>query len=159
MKAKNAGPRGTMGGITLVELLVVVAIVGIITAVAYPSYRDYIARGNRAEAKAALLENAQFLEQHFITHGFYSTAKDSGVPPVLPVTTLPQTLLQQNPPCNPVLGTETYCVTAAVTNTTFTLTATAMNSMATDGCGNFTLTHAGARGVSGGLGAAECWNR
>lgn len=138
----------TMRGVTLIELLVVVAIMGIIAAIAFPSYQDYIARGKRAEAKAALLENAQFLEQYFITNGFYSTAKGSGVAPAIPVASLPTSG-----------GTQTYQVAAAVTNTTFTITATAVNSMAGDGCGNFTLAHTGARNVTGALGPAECWNR
>lgn len=137
-----------MHGITLIELLVVVAIMGILAAIAYPSYQDYIARGKRAEAKAALLEDAQFLEQHFMTNGFYSVSKNGGNTPPLPVTSLPSGG-----------GTPTYTLAATVANTTFTLTATAVNSMASDGCGNFTLTHTGTQGVSGALGTAECWNR
>jgi type IV pilus assembly protein PilE len=139
---------GYTEGFTLIELLVTVAILGILAAIAIPSYREYIARANRAEAKSALLENAQFMERYFMSNGFYSTAKNSGVAPNLPITSLPQSG-----------GAQTYGIAAAVANTTFTLTATAMNSMAADDCGNFTLTHTGVKGASGALGAAECWSR
>lgn len=141
----NAMPK--MKGVTLIELLVVVAVIGILAAIAVPSYQSYIARANRAEAKSALLGNAQFLEQHFMTNGFYSTSKGSATSPTLPIATLPSSG-----------GTSTYTIAAAVTNTAYTLTATAVNSMATDDCGNFTLTHTGVQGVSGSLGAPQCWN-
>lgn len=145
---RDGAGMGYLGGFTLIEMLVTVAILGILVAIAIPSYQEYVARANRAEAKSALLENAQFMERYFMSNGFYSTVKDSGVAPNLPITILPQSG-----------GTQTYGIAAAVANTTFTLTATAMNSMAGDNCGNFTLTHTGVKGASGALGAAECWSR
>ena len=50
--------RKKMAGITLLELMVVVVIVGILAAIAYPNYRDYVARAKRNEAKSALLQIA-----------------------------------------------------------------------------------------------------
>lgn len=61
----GAPARARVAGFTLIELMITVAVVGILAAVAIPSYRESVARGQRAEAKAALLENAQFLERNF----------------------------------------------------------------------------------------------
>lgn len=139
-------PR-TVCGFSLLELTITVAIIGILAAVALPSYVGHLARGKRAEAKGALQENALFLEAHYTTRGFYSTARDSGKAPVLPVTQVPSS------------GTANYSIEATATNTGYTITAKAVNSMAGDGCGNFTLTHTGAQGVSGSYSVADCWNR
>ncbi|HEY0942669.1 MAG TPA: type IV pilin protein [Steroidobacter sp.] len=58
-------------GITLIELLIAVAIVGILAAIAYPNYRQYALRGNRTEAKAALMQAAQELEKCYTRYGRY----------------------------------------------------------------------------------------
>ena len=60
-------------GVTLVELLVVVTIIGIIAAVAVPSYRNYSLRANRTEAKTALQQATQVLERCFTRTRSYAT--------------------------------------------------------------------------------------
>ena len=50
-------------GFTLIEVMIVVAIIGILSAIAYPSYAEYIRRGHRAHARAGLLQAQQWLER------------------------------------------------------------------------------------------------
>ena len=64
--------KGSMRGITLIELMIVVVIVGILAAVAYPNYREFTARATRSEAKAALLKAAVNQERHYLQNNEFS---------------------------------------------------------------------------------------
>ena len=66
-------------GFTLIEIMITVAIVGILAAVALPSYTSYVARGKRAEVRANMLEAAQFMERYYSTNFRYTaTAGTAG---------------------------------------------------------------------------------
>jgi type IV pilus assembly protein PilE len=134
-------------GFTLIELMIAVAIVGIIAAIAMPAYQNYVMQSNRAVAKSILYENAQFMEQFYTENNRYD--QDVGGNAVaIPVTQSPRT------------GAVQYNITLqAVANATFTLQAVpdAGGSMAGDTCGTLTLTNTGLQGAGGNV--AECWNR
>ena len=145
-------------GFTLIELMITVAIVGIIAAVAFPSYQNYVRQSNRAVAKAILYENAQFMERFYTQNNQYiasvgpnGVANGGGgddIAVVLPITQSPKT------------GVVQYNISLqAVANATFTLRAvpTATGSMAGDPCGTLTLTNTGVQGAGGNV--ADCWNR
>jgi type IV pilus assembly protein PilE len=138
-------------GFTLIELMIVVAIVAILAGIAYPSYREFVRRSDRADARTALLENAQFLERNFTVSNSYN--KDSAGND-LDSTALPVKQSPRN-------GAAKYNITIdAATATAFTLKATPTGSMAGDACGTFKLAHTGQKTLAGNTkSVADCWNR
>ncbi len=132
-------------GFTLIELMIVVAIIGILAAVALPSYRESVKRGDRASARSALLEAQQFMERFYAANDAYDVDKSS--PPV--AIALPLRL--RAVPAESVK----YDLTVTATSTAYTLTATPIS---TDRCANLTIVHTGAKGRTGvGPTIAECW--
>ncbi|MBP8018707.1 MAG: prepilin-type N-terminal cleavage/methylation domain-containing protein [Hylemonella sp.] len=131
-------------GFTLIEVLVVVAMIGILTAIALPNYTDYVQRGRRAEAKGALQQAVQWMERAQTANGTY------------PLTAAFPASLSNVP-------SGTYTITLASANgTTYTLTATPTGVQASDKCGAFTITGVGVRAVVGAtapMDAAQCWQR
>ena len=138
-------PARRNSGFTLIELMIVVAIVGILSAVAYPSYTEYIRRGSRSEATAALLEAQQFMERYYGANNRYSTAANGN--PALPARL-------QNIPAS----STRYTLSVAATVNSYTLTATPLGSMLADKCGSLTITNTGVKGRSATAPTvAECW--
>jgi type IV pilus assembly protein PilE len=142
MKLKNNLPQcGRKRGFTLIELMIVVAVVGILAAVAYPSYSSYVVKTKRGAAKACLGQYAAFMERYYTT-----TLTYVGAAPALDCAI--EGSMAQNytfPMSN--LGATTYTVTAQRT--------TAFATRDTQ-CGDLTLDQAGARTVSSGT-VAKCW--
>ena len=142
-------------GFTLIELMIVVAIVGILSAIAYPSYAEYIRKGHRADARAGLLQAQQWLERASTATGVYPVSGSA------PYYALPPALTWDGN------DTKRYTIgfQGAPTNATFTLVATRKvgSPQATDRCGDFTLTHTGTRNTvnyaAGTDPLRDCWNK
>lgn len=78
--AKQGAIMKRQQGFTLVEVMVAVAVLGILAAIAYPSYTAYVAKGNRAEAQAYMLDLAQAQSQFLADNRAYAAATgDLGV--------------------------------------------------------------------------------
>lgn len=137
--------RQSQTGFTLIEILIAVAIVGIIAAIGVPSYSAHTKKVRRADAKVTLTNSAQQLERCNIEFDAYN---DSGCASALAgggTITTPEGF---------------YSITATtLTATTFTLTATPVSGGAQVGdgdCTSFTLNQAGAQGATG-ASTSNCW--
>ena len=141
-------PRRAGRGFTLLEVLIAMAVVAILTAIAVPSYAEYVRRSQRAEARATLIQAAQFMERVRTERNSY---RPGGAAPTLPpdLAAVPRT------------GTARYLLQLQTnTATQYVLEARAVGSMATDRCGNLRLDHTGLRTYTGVDGSMDlCWER
>ena len=130
-----------MRGVTLVELMVVVVIVTVLAAIAYPNYREFVARAKRNEAKSCLLQVATLQERFYLQNNVYTTDMRN-----LGFANAANNMTDS--------GTYSCNVTAANANT-FTAVATYQNADAEAGkCAQFTIDGAGTKGSTP---AADCW--
>lgn len=137
MKTKNLG-------FSLIELMVVLAIVGVLASIAVPGYRNYLLRSHRAEAKAELLAIAAAQEKFYLQSNTYAT----------------NALLDDAPPtglgrqATTAGGFYTIAIAAGANNRVFSATATATGGQTRDtDCLTFTIDQAGTRTAT----SANCW--
>lgn len=146
----NSSRRCEQRGFTLIELMIVVAVVGILSAIAYPSYAEFIRRGHRAEARAGLLQAQQWLERAATATGSYPAL--ASFPASL--TTVPgnRYVISYAP------------APAAAPFTSYTLTAAPQGAQTSDKCASYTLTSVGLRGANGKTSGqagydTDCWGK
>jgi type IV pilus assembly protein PilE len=126
-------------GVTLIELMVVMLIVGILAAIAFPAYQNYVTRTHRSAAKSCVSEYAQVMERYYTTY--------VGAVPDLA--------------CKTDSGMDTWYTfaTSNLAQGTYTLTAAPIGVQATRDttCGSLSVDQAGMRTVSGSGGTGACW--
>ncbi len=139
-------------GFTLVELMIVLAIIGILAAIAYPSYREYVLKTGRADGKAKLAEVISAQERFYSQNQRYTTDLSSGAGLNYGADPVPSSERRYN-------ISAAACVGAVIGNCV-QLTATPIGAQVADAdCGNLTLNSRGTQGAGGGTEAERqtCW--
>ena len=138
-------------GFTLIEVLIALAIVGILAAIAYPSYTEQVRTSRRADAQGALYGLQQAMERYSTVNNTYTGALIGEVVGSIYPSQVPLSG-----------GTPTYQLSLEVNDagTGFALRAQPTNAQASDRCGALTLTSENQRGIADaqpGLVAGDCW--
>lgn len=145
-------------GFTLIELMITIAIIALLSAIALPSYNQYVFRSHRAEARNTLLAVAQRLEQNYTLASTYAATQGGTA---IDDATIASWGLSQIP----LSGATRYTVTfqAPPTQTSFTLIASPAGSQVNDTCGILVLDNRNLKGAAGQNNrnqiTRDCWDR
>lgn len=139
-------------GFSLLELMITVAILGIITTIAYPSYQEHVRATRRADATASLMMLASALERHYSSQFSYQ-GSFTGSLPASPLLDTP--VISPANSSNPAYQ---LLITAAST-ASYSIIAQRTGLQSSDQCGDFTLNQAGIRGLINASDKTvdECW--
>ena len=140
IKQGRTGLLANARGFTLIELMIVVAVVAILAAIAYPSVQDQIRKSRRAQAKADLVEYAALAERFHTTNNTYVLGAGFALPNL-------------NSPREPGATARYRLAMPVRTANAYTITATPLGTQAADRCGTLSINQAGVKTPA----LADCW--
>ena len=141
MYGQEMSNRFAQQGITLVELIITIVIVGILSSIAYPGFNKYLQQSRRSEAHDALIQIANLQELFFLQKQRYASLSELG--------------LKTFPDNSHTTENNYYLITATVASASYRLTATAIGTQTHDTeCQTFTLAQDGSRDSSS---HERCW--
>jgi type IV pilus assembly protein PilE len=140
---------GRSSGFTLIECMIVVAIIAILSAIAYPTYLEHLRKGRRIEAKTALLDLASRQERYFTTNNLYTATPErlgyGG-------TTFPIDVVSGGHPHYRL------SLTVGSPATSYSASATPVGGQVQDRCGTFTIDQLGVHGNTDNTeSTSKCW--
>ena len=138
--------KQTQPGFTLIELMITVAIVGILASIALPSYQESVRKSRRADVKGVVLGLANAMERRFTEKNSYLGAAVGPADTGTPIYAIPAEAAQF------------YKVTISEADKfSYTLSAEPIGAQINDICGTLTLKQTGKKDNSAGLAHSECW--
>jgi len=136
-------PYRSQNGFTLIEVMITVVIISILASIAYPSYQEFVKRGNRTEGQAFLSEVAARQERYFAQNNNYVTSDDE--------------IDALNLKDGDASETGKYKLSIDEVDGDGGYTLTATQQFGDTACGNLTLAATGVKGVSGNRDWKDCW--